>query len=194
MKLALSNLTEDELTQLNDFLCSEQSGEDCLDLIGVHGLFCGLNICPLTLSWENKIELVFGDKPQWSTTEIAQKITSLLQQFDLSISRNLQEGNDIIMPFDLYPDAEEKDIDSPISCWSQAFMEAVFTQEEHWFTANSEADVAEMLLPIMLVSGLFNEEEDINSLGKEPETYAEACLQLPELVIDLYLYFHAPEK
>ena len=72
-------------------------------------------------------------------------------------------------------------------------MEGVFTQEEAWFSPKTEQDVAEMLLPVMVASELF-EEEEITAIRDDEKLCAEMCAQIPELLIDLYLYFHAPEK
>ncbi len=72
-------------------------------------------------------------------------------------------------------------------------MEGVFTQEEVWFNKQTEQDVAEMLLPVMVASDLFDE-ADINKIRDDEKLCAEMCAQIPELLIDLYLYFHAPEK
>jgi uncharacterized protein len=64
---AANTLTDSELDKLDDFLYSDHVSEDCLDLIGVHGLFCALNISPAPLAEETWLELVFDETPKWES-------------------------------------------------------------------------------------------------------------------------------
>lgn len=191
--ISANALSEAELDQLDDFLYSDIVSEDCLDLIGVHGLFCALNISPIEIDEATWIELVFDVEPKWESDAQKQEIMGLLQRFYNSIGGNLYSDGEIELLCELSLDAEEGEDISPLSWWAQAFMEGVFTQEEVWFGTKSEEDVAEMLLPIMVASDLFDE-EDINKIRDDEKVCAEMCSQIPDLLVDLYLYFHAPDK
>lgn len=186
-------LTDDELDQLEEFLYSDQVSEDSLDLIGAHGLFCALNISPNPLDEADLNTLLFDTEPKWQSDEQKQNITNLLNRLYKEIGTNLYSDGEIELPCELSLDPEEDDDISPLAWWSQAFMEGVFTQEEDWFNKNTEQDVAEMLLPVMVASDLFDE-DDINKIRNDEKLCAEMCAQIPELLIDLYLYFHAPDK
>lgn len=186
-------LSDDELDLLEDFLYSDQVDEESLDLIGAHGLFCALNISPSPLSEEEITTLVFDSEPKWDSAQQKSEITSLLSRLYKEIGGNLYSDGEIELPFELSLDAEAEDDISPLAWWSQSFMEGVFTQEDAWFNNNTEQDVAEMLLPIMVASELFDEDE-ITKIRDNEKLCAEMCSQIPELLIDLYLHFHAPEK
>lgn len=186
-------LTDDELDQLEEFLYSDQVSEDSLDLIGAHGLFCALNISPNPLDEADLNTLLFDTEPKWQSDEQKQTITNLLNRLYKEIGSNLYSDGEIELPCELSLDPEEDDDISPLAWWSQAFMEGVFTQEEDWFNKSTEQDVAEMLLPVMVASDLFDE-DDINKIRNDEKLCAEMCAQIPELLIDLYLYFHAPDK
>ncbi|MGB0204095.1 MAG: YecA family protein [Neptuniibacter sp.] len=186
-------LTDDELDQLEEFLYSDQVSEDSLDLIGAHGLFCALNISPNPLDEADLNTLLFDTEPKWQSDEQKQAITNLLNRLYKEIGSNLYSDGEIELPCELSLDPEEDDDISPLAWWSQAFMEGVFTQEEDWFNKSTEQDVAEMLLPVMVASDLFDE-DDINKIRNDEKLCAEMCAQIPELLIDLYLYFHAPDK
>lgn len=71
-------------------------------------------------------------------------------------------------------------------------MEGVFLREEQWF-GDDEETVAGLLLPIMVASELF-EDAEISEIRKDRALSEEMCEQIPEVLIDLYLHFHAPEK
>ncbi len=190
--IAANTLTDSELDLLDDFLYSDQVAEDCLDIIGVHGLFCALNISPTPVSEETWMELVFDGAPKWESDAQKAEVVGLLQRYYQSIGANLYSDGEIELPCELSLDAEEDEDISPLAWWAQAFMEAVFTQEEEWF-GGAEETVAEMLLPVMVASDLFDE-DDINKIRDDERLCAEMCSQIPELLIDLYLHFHAPEK
>ena len=191
--LSTQVLTDDELDVLDEFLDSEYIAEDCLDFVGVHGLFCALNICPNPLPQNQVLALVFDEEPKWRSDEQKQEITLLLERFYLEIGSNLYSDGEIELPCELSLDAEDDDDISPLGWWAQSFMEGVFAQENLWFSKQTEQDVAEMLLPIMVASELFDEDE-ILKIRDDEILCAEMCSQIPELLIDLYLYFHAPEK
>ena len=194
MTLTTANaLTDAELDQLDDFLYSDQVSEDCLDLVGVHGLFCALNISPSPIAEDTWMELVFDGTPNWTSEEQQKEIMGLLKRFHQSIGANLYSDGEIELPCELSLDAEDDEDISPLAWWSQAFMEGVFNQEELWFGSKSEEEVAEMLLPVMVASDLFDE-DDINKIRDDEKLCAEMCSQIPELLVDLYLFFHAPEK
>lgn len=190
---AANTLTDSELDQLDDFLYSDHVSEDCLDLIGVHGLFCALNISPAPLAEETWLELVFDETPMWASEAQQAEIMSLLKRFYSSIGANFYSDGEIELPCELSLDPEEDEEVAPLAWWSQAFMEGVFTQEEAWFANKSDDDVAQMLLPVMVASELFDE-DDINKIRDDESLCAEMCSQIPELLVDLYLHFHAPEK
>lgn len=194
MNLALQHsLNDDELDQLDDFLFSDQVSEECLDLIGAHGLFCALNISPETISRSERLELVFDETPKWESAQQQEQIESLLERLYRSIGAELYSDDNFDLPFELSLDAEEGDEIAPLAWWAQSFMEGVFTQEALWFGSKNEEDVAEMLLPVMVASDLF-EEAEISKIRDDEKLCAEMCSQIPELLVDLYLYFHAPDK
>lgn len=194
MSLNTANtLTDAELDQLDDFLYSDHVSEDCLDLIGVHGLFCALNISPTPLPEDIWLELVFDETPKWESDAQQKEIMSLLKRLYASIGANFYSDGEIELPCELSLDPEEDEDIAPLAWWSQAFMEGVFTQEDNWFSNKTDDDVAQMLLPIMVASELFGE-DDINKIRDDENLCAEMCSQIPELLVDLYLHFHAPEK
>jgi uncharacterized protein len=194
MSLNTANtLSDAELDQLDDFLYSDHVSEDCLDLIGVHGLFCALNISSTPLAEETWLELVFDEAPKWASDAQQKEIMSLLKRFYASIGANFYSDGEIELPCELSLDPEDDEDIAPLAWWSQAFMEGVFTQEDNWFANKADDDVAQMLLPMMVASELFDE-DDINKIRDDENLCAEMCSQIPELLVDLYLHFHAPEK
>ena len=83
------------------------------------------------------------------------------------------------------------DEDESLLSWAQGFMEGVFLRESNWFDQQEEV-VAEMLLPIMLASELF-EEAELNEMRKNKKLCQQLVEEIPDLITDLYLLFRVPE-
>ncbi|MFC6672556.1 YecA family protein [Marinobacterium aestuariivivens] len=189
-------LNDDELDRLEDFLFSEAVSEESLDLIGIHGLFCALAIAPEEVPEQQWLELLFDGEPKWQSDAEKKEITALLRQWYQSISSDLYNDEEIDLPCDASLELDEEDREvgiAPLTLWAEAFMEGVFLHEELWFAPEREEQVAELLLPIMLASDLFDEDE-IKQIRKDKRLSEQMVAQIPELLVDLYLVFHAPEK
>ena len=50
------------------------------------------------------------------------------------------------------------------------------------------------MLPIMIASDLFDEDKEMAAMRKDKKLSEEMARQIPDLLIDLYLLFHAPKK
>ena len=72
-------------------------------------------------------------------------------------------------------------------------MEAVFSDESAWFQDDEEA-AATLLLPFMSLSGLFDDEPDMAEMAKDQASQESFVVQLPELVLDLYLHYRVPPE
>ncbi|MBY4678723.1 YecA/YgfB family protein [Marinobacterium arenosum] len=193
MSLSVTPLTDDELDLLDDFLFSDAVSEETLDLIGVHGLLYAVNISPEPIARDEWLSVIFDEQPNWESDAQKAKIEGLLEQLNKEISASLYSDEGVDIPCDLTLEPEEGEEVSDLVIWTQAFMEGVFMREEQWFSGAHEEAAAELLLPFMVVSDLF-EEPEFQKMRNDKRIAAAMCAQLPELLIDLYLLFHAPEK
>ena len=83
---------------------------------------------------------------------------------------------------------------SELQEWASGFMEGVFLTERHWFENDKEDVVAELLLPFMVASDLFQDEE-VNQIKSNAQLTKSCIEQIPEVVTDLYLTLRTePEK
>ncbi|HSG03842.1 MAG TPA: YecA family protein [Marinobacterium sp.] len=185
-------ITEAELDTLEAFLISDQVSETALDLIGAHGLLCALNIAPTRTPQSEWMALIFDGEPQWQSPEQRTEIETLLTKLDSTVSNDLSADQEVPLPFELTLEVEDEDETADVTIWSEAFMEGVFLNEADWFEPDEET-VAGLLLPIMVASELFDDPE-IQEIRKDRALSEEMCDQIPEVLIDLYLLYHAPEK
>ncbi|WP_271270844.1 YecA/YgfB family protein [Aliamphritea hakodatensis] len=189
--LLTAPLNDNELDELEAFLFSDAVSEDALDLIGTHGYFCALNISPAEISEKQRLQEVFDGKPEYSSEEQKQRITHLLNRLFSNIGSDLYNDQDMQMPCDLTLHDTEDDV-AELTLWAQAFMEGVFLKEDEWFNHQAEEEVAELMLPIMIASDLF-EEPEFNTMRDDQRLCDEMCRSIPDLLVDLYLLFHAPK-
>jgi len=185
-------ITEAELDLLEAFLLSDQVSETALDLIGAHGLLCALNIAPTSTPKAEWMSLIFDGEPNWENAEQKAQIENLLAKLDNTVSNDLSADQEVPLPFELTLEVEDEDDTAEVTLWSEAFMEGVFLNEADWFERDEET-VAGLLLPIMVASELFDDPE-IQDIRKDRALCEEMCDQIPEVLIDLYLLYHAPEK
>lgn len=185
-------ITEAELDQLEAFLFSSAVSEDSLDLIGTHGLLCALNISPVKVPEQEWLDLLFDSEPKWETETQKSEIIGLLRKLHHTIGQDLYNDQETLLPCELTLDADEDEDEPELTIWAQSFMEGVFMREEDWF-GDDEETVAGLLLPIMVASELFDDPE-IAEIRQDRALSEEMAEQIPELLVDLYLYYHAPEK
>lgn len=185
-------ITEAELDTLEAFLISDQVSETALDLIGTHGLLCALNIAPVKTPRSEWMALVFDGEPKWESPAQKAEIEGLLIKLDETVSNDLSADQEVPLPLELTLEVEDEDETADVTLWAEAFMEGVFLNEGDWFERDEET-VAGLLLPIMVASELFDDAE-IQDIRKDRALSEEMCEQIPEVLIDLYLLYHAPEK
>lgn len=188
----LALITEEELDVLEAFLLSDSVPETALDLIGTHGLLCALNIAPKATPKAEWMGMIFDEQPNWESDTQRSSIEELLTKLDKTISNDLSSDQEVPLPFELTLEAEEDDETADATLWAEGFMEGVFLNEALWFERDEET-VAGLLLPIMVASDLFDDPE-IKDIRKDRSLSEEMCDQIPEVLIDLYLLYHAPDK
>ncbi|MGB2129996.1 MAG: UPF0149 family protein, partial [Marinobacterium sp.] len=120
------------------------------------------------------------------------EIQELLRKLYRTIGNDLYNDQEILLPCELTLEPEDDEESTELTAWSQAFMEGVFQHEDAWF-GQEEETVAGLLLPVMVASDLF-EDDDVEEINRDRALREEMAVQIPEVLIDLYLLFHAPNK
>jgi uncharacterized protein len=185
-------LEDEQLDRLDDFLDSECVDDDALDLISAHGFMVALAVAPSELPDAEWLAELFHGEPRYASDAERDEIIGLLKALRDNAVAVLEQGGLPELPFELTLDglpAEE----TPIGDWCAGFMEGVFGDESAWFADNEEA-AATLLLPFMLLSGLFDDEPDMAELASDNTRQEALVVQLPELLLDLYLHYRVPPE
>ncbi|MCE7520056.1 YecA family protein [Vreelandella titanicae] len=185
-------LEDEQLDRLDDFLDSDQVDEDALDLISAHGFLVALAVAPSEVPATQWLTELFQGEPRYADDAERDEIITLLTLLRDNAVAILEQGGLPELPFELTLGGEPAE-ETPIGDWCAGFMEGVFSDESAWFQDDEEAAAA-LLLPFMLLSGLFDDEPDLAELAKDQERQESLVVQLPELVLDLYLHYRVPPE
>ena len=181
----------EQLHQLQAFLDADDLHEEALDYVAAHGYLSALSICSSPVPEREWIDALFSEPPHYRSDAEREQIEATLIQLKAHIGRQLASDDEPELPCD--PDLGDEPDASDIRGWCIGFMEGVFLREAVWFE-NAEDEVSELLLPIMVGSGLFEEQEEFAEIARDRELMDEMVEQIPELLTALFLLFHAPEE
>ncbi|HFH4201154.1 TPA: UPF0149 family protein [Pseudomonas aeruginosa] len=181
----------EKLSRLQAFLDADDLHEEALDYVATHGYLTALSICPEQVPEREWIDALFAEPPHYRSDEERQEIETSLEQLKAHITRVLASDEDLELPCDL--DLGDEPDDSDLRGWCIGFMEGVFLREEVWFE-QAEEEVSELLLPIMVGSGLFDEQPEFDEITRDRHLVDDMVAQIPDLLTNLFLLCQAPEE
>lgn len=191
--MAHQPLDDLELETLENFLESDQVHEECQNFVMAHGFLTALAVCPSVIQEDQWLPVIFEETPTFDNEKQEKQILQYLARLFTDIQKELESEDGFMVPCELEM-AESVEELSELQEWATGFMEGVFMTESHWFESEKEEVVAELLLPIMVASDLFDDEEVVQIRTSEKLT--NSCIaQIPEVVTDLFLVLRTePEK
>src|SRR5690606_15571746 len=181
----------DQLERLQQFLDADDLHDEALDYLAGHGYLTALSISPVEVPEQEWMFELFAEEPKY--TDDAQKadIETTLRELKALIGRILASDEELEPPCEL-PLGDEPDL-SDLRSWCVGFLEGVFLREEDWF-ARDEETVSELLLPIMVGSGLFEDQPEFAEIAQDEEMVQDMLDHIPDVLTQLYLLFQAPEE
>ncbi len=186
----IPTLNEEELNQLGNLLENEYEQQDSLDFFATHGALSALLLSPKAYHIEQLQDLMFTQKPDYSTEEQALLI-SLLNKLSIEISAYLDSGEDFPIPCELSLELEDDEEDiAPLQSWCTGFVAVVLAQEDDWYNKQDENLTAQLLFPILYASGLFLEEEEMAQIDADAALSNQVCSHIPANITELYLLYH----
>lgn len=177
------SLPENDIKKLEDLLFSEHLEEETLDYFGLHGLVCASVVGPATISSADILEIVFGDNKAVFSKASHEHFLACVQKITSNIQEELMQGTAISLPYF----EEETHYDACLESWCIGFMEGFFINEKAWFKQDEEV-AAELLLPIMALSGLYDSSE-FQEVSHNDKIMSQFEGLIPEQLIDIYLYY-----
>lgn len=177
--------TPADLATLQAFLVSDAVSEDCYDYVQTHGFLTALAISPVEVPEQEWLAEIFVEEPEFADDEEQQHIEGTLRNLADYIARELYSGKPLRLPCPLLL-GEEPDA-APLRGWALGFMDGVNLREDDWF-APDEEEVGELLLPIALAAGVF-EDDHLDQIYEDPHRLRTVLAQIPESISELYLLY-----
>ena len=170
-----------DLDLLGEFLDGDQN-EFGLDFAATHGFLCAIAVGPQFDRW---LEELFEGNHAKAPKEIVAQIKLWLED----IRQKLANEEGIEFPFEV----EEADVESSLGDWSVGFVDAMFLNEEAWFAPEYEDQVVDLTLPMMVFSGIDDEDLQMVSFRRNGQLMDEIAEEIPENLNEIYLMYHTPE-
>ena len=179
-----SRVTETMTQHLLAMLESDQAPDDRMRYTEAHGYLCACTIRPGPFEPETALRQILSES---DTDHAHPELIADVLCLQTFMHQQLLNGEAPELPDD--PDADEDT--PPLQGWCIGFVEALLEDPESW-QGPPEDLFAELTLPILAVSGLLDEDE-LKELADNQDLVFTFCAQIPDLLIDLFLLYHAPE-
>jgi len=146
-------LSNSDIEALEDILFAEPWGDDALDFFGFHGVVCASVVGPADLGAEEVFRLATGidEAPDGGVPEVFRRCA---EQLAGTMAHALDMGQALELP-----EPEDGDPMNALENWCAGFVDTFLAHEEQWLDAASEEETADLMVPMLALSGLFDDED-----------------------------------
>lgn len=180
----LHALPADIRQRLQDFLDLD---ENSLDFIATHGFLTALTVGPEAPTPDVWLTALFDGQPVSADPAITAEISAALVAWQKEIHATLYHGQPLALPCALVIKATES---TDLNDWCMGFMEGMFLKEDDWY-GDDEDLVADLTLPMVVLSDLIDDPE-LQHIRRDVKLTRELAQQIPDVLTEIYLHFHAP--
>jgi len=187
----LQRLSDEELGQLDDFLGSDSTPEECMFPVEMlDGYMTALIVGPEAIEPDIWIPYIWDQerqaKPDFSSEVEEKKIQELLVRHMNTIAQQFNEDPEDFMPLYeqfAYGDEEERRI--AIENWALGFTVGIELTHGSWNSFLEDEETAQLVLPMFVLAKITDDFDDLT----EVEIFG--LLQLiPDFVINIYSYWN----
>lgn len=179
-------LSNSDIEALEDILFAEPWGDEALDFFGFHGVVCASVVGPVDLSAEDIFRLATG-----SDQLPGGQVPDIFSHCVAQLSRDMAHALDMGQPLEL-PEPEDGDPMNALENWCAGFVDTFLENEEQWLQAGGEDETADLLVPMLTLSSLFDD-EDFQKVRNSETLSRQMADAIPDSLTDLYLLYHAPD-
>lgn len=178
-------LSNADIEALEDILFAEPWGEDAVDFFGLHGVVCASVVGPTELSREDIFLLATG-LDQLPAEGVPLAFSLAVEKLAKGMAHSLDMGQALELP-----EPEDGDPMNALENWCAGFVDTFLEHEDEWLGDN-EDEAADLLVPMLTLSGLFDD-EDFRKVRENEKLSRQMAEAIPDSLTDLYLLFHAPD-
>ena len=167
-----------DLDALNDYLMSDRSPPECMDLSELDGFLAGLVAGPEPIAPSEWFPVIWdGEEPAFASKAEAESVLGTILNRYNAIAESLD--ND---PATFSPVFWEADDGTPVvEDWAHGFMHAVSLRTESWEPVLQDEDNAVLLIPIGIIAGLAVPE--IEADMRMPEEAMEELMEDADMML-----------
>lgn len=174
--------------ELLDFL-DNQDSPFILDSIATHGFLTATIVGRPLPNWQ---EALF----EGQAADVPENVVDGIKRWRNAIIGELKNETPITLPFN--DEGTDEDIvadfsdESDIVAWSIGFVDAMYADDaEDWFEdEETSEDVAVLTLPMIVLSGIDDEDEELNQMRADDDKLAQMANSIEGNLTELFLLFH----
>lgn len=180
-------MTQDELVGYLD----SDDNEFGLDAMATHGFLCAVVVGKPLDDW---LDVYFDG----NANKVADDIKTALTTYKDSLLDSLRQEEPIEFPFFSDSDTTSQlDVseESDVVAWCIGFVDAMYANEDtNWFDdADTEEEVADLTLPMIVLSGIADEDDELASMREDGDVVADLVNAIESNLTELYLLFHTQD-
>ncbi len=181
-------LVPDWIDELDEFLMSDKSPDDCLQISDLDGFLTGVVIVPDLIMPSEWIPVIWQGEPNFETTEHAERILGAIMARYNDIIHQLDDEPGVFEPiFFEAPDGRALAAD-----WAEGFMEAVQLRADAWDALFENEDARLLIGPIMAYLHDKDGKPFIDGSPEEMEKIRDESAQaLPYAIKGIYEFWKA---
>lgn len=183
-------LSDDELEELDQFLMSDATRDEAMDISMLDGFLTALAVGPATLPPSRWMPVIWGGEAsmvEWASPDQAERITSLIFRHANNILFHLRDEPETFEPL-LY----ERELDGEtipiIDEWCTGFVIGMSLDEDAWQPMIDTEEGDRLLYPILL----YGTESGLERLRNDPtleDRHAEFAESLGECIVAIMAWW-----
>ncbi|WP_293763228.1 UPF0149 family protein [uncultured Aquitalea sp.] len=178
-----------DLTRLEQLLTPLSVSGSTMRPDEAQGFFAALASGPDSVDIDMWLPEVLGDAPAFENPADLDELKALLQKLYDVTAHVLADGRDLDLI--LYADDDADDEEADYWPWCNAYLYALDVVDTDWFEAADDEGFEDLLMPMLVLGGMFEEEEgeDLVSFTDEEQNHFKE--QLAEALVAVHRYWRA---
>ncbi|NTV03209.1 MAG: UPF0149 family protein [Chlorobiaceae bacterium] len=189
-EMPLHPLTQDELTELETFLASDETPEDCMSSLEmIDGYMTALVIGPETVSLDTWIPYLLNPEKQnkevFADATQAEQISSLLERHISAIDDQFGKAADAFLPlYEMFSYGSDEERELAIEEWALGFILGMELCHEAWQPLFGNEETAMLAGPVFVLGKIT---DDYDTLSQEERD--ELANMLDESVVRMFNFW-----
>jgi len=182
-----SDLTEEMIEELNEFLMSDDIPEDSLQLSDLDGFLTGIVVGPELIMPSEWVPFIWGgDEPVFDDEDQADRIMGIIMARYNQIILQLDGGQGSVEPIVYWA----PDNNVIVADWAAGFMDALGLRADAWKPLLNDKESNYLMLPLLALTSDVDRELLFEGTQKQArEIIEESAGSLPDIIMAIYDYW-----